>query len=54
MAGDVLYIAEGQLVIVEGDTVKDALTGEILNPAPENPGTITVNNRVRSKIAECL
>lgn len=54
MAGDALYIAEGRLVTVDGDTVKDVVTGENLNPAPENPGTITVNNRVRSKIAECL
>lgn len=54
MAGDSLYVSDERLVVIDGDTATDVVTGETLDPAPENPAAINVNNRIRSKIAECL
>jgi urea transport system permease protein len=51
---DSLYTAGGKLIVVDGDKATDALTGEAIDPVPVDLGTITVNNRIRSKIEECV
>jgi len=47
---DALAVAGGRLVIVKGEDVLDAATGEPIKPAPDYDA-ITVNNRVRQALA---
>ncbi|WP_248282002.1 urea ABC transporter permease subunit UrtB [Parazoarcus communis] len=47
----VLGLAVGRVVIVDGSTVIDAATGELLEIAAGEVDTITVNNRIRRSIA---
>ncbi len=49
-----LYVANNRLVTIDGATVRDAGTGQVLEPAPESPENITVNNRIRRKLAAAL
>ncbi|CAK0772747.1 urea transport system permease protein [Gammaproteobacteria bacterium] len=47
LADDALAVTDGRLVIVTPEAVRDASDGKKLEPAPENPDTLTLNNRVR-------
>ena len=47
MQDDALQLFDGQLVIVAGSTVKDALSGAPIDAPPEKLESIVVNNRVR-------
>jgi urea transport system permease protein len=49
-----LYISEGRLLIVRGDTALDAVTGKSVTPVPENPENLMVNNRVRRELGSAL
>jgi urea transport system permease protein len=47
---DALYVADERVVILEGETAFDAVTGEALSPVPESRDGITINNRVRREL----
>jgi urea transport system permease protein len=49
---DTLYIWKNTLIIMDGDTAKDAVTGTPIDPVPDDAESVTVNNRVRQKISE--
>ncbi len=52
---DALKIVAGkQLLIVDGDTARDAFSGAKLPAVPENIEDIVINNRVRGAIANAL
>ena len=53
MADDALVLAGGKVLIVDGDKAFDAATGAPVK-APENPESITVNNRIRGELANAL
>ncbi len=53
MADDALALAGGKVLIVDGDKAFDAATGAPVK-APENPESITVNNRIRGELANAL
>jgi len=49
-----LQVAGGRVLLVDGDRVLDAATGDELRPPPEERETITVNNRVRRELGAAL
>ncbi|MFT3848224.1 MAG: urea ABC transporter permease subunit UrtB [Propionivibrio sp.] len=53
MAEDTLYLAGERVVIVADGKAQDAATGTAI-PTPENPESITVNNRIRGELANAL
>ncbi len=53
MSDDALFLAGDRVVILAGDKALDATSGEAI-PAPENPESITVNNRIRGELANAL
>ena len=53
MAEDTLYLAGDKVVIVDGDKAFDAATGSAIK-TPDNPESITVNNRIRGELASAL
>ena len=53
MADDALVLAGGKVLIVDGDKAFDAATGAPAK-APENPESITVNNRIRGELASAM
>ena len=50
MGEDRLQIADGRLLIVEGDRVLDAASGTAVNPVPLSAKAVSINNRVRREI----
>lgn len=54
LSQDALYVAGQKTLIIEDDHAIDAVTGEQVTPVPENPDAITINNRVRGKLADVL
>ncbi len=54
LADEGLQISGGRVVIVDGERVLDAVTGEQLKPGPEGGDGITINNRVRRELAAAL
>ncbi|NTV11703.1 MAG: urea ABC transporter permease subunit UrtB, partial [Zoogloea sp.] len=54
LSEDALAVAGERIVIVEGDTVRDAATGQVLNPAPANPEPISLNNSLRGELDSVL
>src|SRR5512145_1516985 len=53
MAEDGLMLAGDTLVIIDGDKAVDAATGAPV-AIPENPESITVNNRIRGELANAM
>ncbi len=53
MAEDTLYLAGDKVVIVDGDKAFDAATGSAIK-TPDNPESVTVNNRIRGELASAL
>jgi len=53
MAEDSLYLAGDKVVIVDGDKAFDAATGSAIK-TPDNPESVTVNNRIRGELASAL
>ncbi|MGB7503397.1 MAG: urea ABC transporter permease subunit UrtB, partial [Azonexus sp.] len=53
MAGDSLFLAGDQAVIIDGDKAFDAATGAAIR-MPANPESVTVNNRIRGELANAL
>jgi urea transport system permease protein len=53
MAEDSLYLAGDQVIIIDGDKAFDAASGKPVK-TPENPESVTVNNRIRGQLAEAL
>ncbi len=53
MAEDTLYLAGDKVVIVNGDKAFDAATGSAIK-TPDNPESVTVNNRIRGELASAL
>ncbi|MBL0167100.1 MAG: urea ABC transporter permease subunit UrtB [Propionivibrio sp.] len=53
MAEDTLYLAGDRVVIVDGDKAFDAATGSAIK-TPDNPESVTVNNRIRGELASAL
>ena len=53
MADDALVLAGGKVLIVDGDKAFDAATGAPVK-VPENPESITVNNRIRGELASAM
>jgi urea transport system permease protein len=49
-----LYFADNKFVTVQGDTVRELIGDRVITPPPVNPENITVNNRVRKKVAGIL
>ena len=49
---DALAVAGTQLVILDGEQIVEAGSGEAITPPPEEYDTITVNNRVRLALEE--
>ncbi|MBI5592180.1 MAG: urea ABC transporter permease subunit UrtB [Deltaproteobacteria bacterium] len=49
-----LASAGSRLVIIDGDTARDAVSGEKIEAAPETPEKITINNRIRRIISATL
>jgi urea transport system permease protein len=54
LSEDALQVAGDRVVLVEGERVLDAATGQELKPAPEGAESITINNRVRRELAAAL
>jgi urea transport system permease protein len=54
LAGGALQIAGGRVVLVEGEQVLDAATGQPVHPAPLDREDVTVNNRVRRELGVAL
>ena len=54
LSEDALYVADGRIVLVEGERVIDAASGEEIKPAPQNRESIDINNRVRRELASAL
>lgn len=54
MADDELLVAGETVFILADDQALDAATGAALNPVPEEYESITVNNRLRSALANAL
>ncbi|MFB0934905.1 MAG: urea ABC transporter permease subunit UrtB, partial [Propionivibrio sp.] len=53
MADDALVLAGGKVLIVDGEKAFDAATGAPVK-VPENPESITVNNRIRGELASAM
>ena len=53
MAEDTLFLAGDRVVIVDGDKAFDAATGSAIK-TPDNPESVTVNNRIRGELASAL
>ncbi len=53
MAEDSLFLAEDKVIIIDGDKAFDAATGTPVK-TPDNPESITVNNRIRGELANAL
>src|SRR6266542_91584 len=49
-----LQTSGGRVLLVDGERVLDAATGEEVKPAPEDREPITVNNRVRRELGAAL
>jgi urea transport system permease protein len=49
-----LQTTGGRVVLVDGDRVLDAVTGEELKPAPDDREAVTINNRVRRQLGAAL
>jgi urea transport system permease protein len=54
LSEDALQTAGGTVVVVDGDRVFDAATGQELKPPPEERESITVNNRVRRQLGAAI
>jgi urea transport system permease protein len=54
LSEDALYAAGGRLVIVDGERVLDAASGQPIEPAPAKREPITPNNRVRRELHSAL
>ena len=54
MADDGLLTANGALFVLDGDKALDAATGAAITPTPESYESVTVNNRLRSELANAL
>ncbi len=54
LADDGLAVVDTKILILEDEQAVDAATGAAVVPAPENPDTIVVNNRVRSALNAAL
>ncbi len=52
--GTLKLVAGRQLVIIDGNTARDAFSGAELSATPENAEDIIINNRVRGAIANAL
>ena len=49
-----LALAGSRLIILNGDRASDAISGEKIEPVPENTDAITINNRIRKIVATML
>ena len=54
LASDKLEVADGRVLIVDGDRVVDAATGAEVKPAPTNRESISINNRIRREAAAAM
>jgi urea transport system permease protein len=54
LGDDALQLSGGKVVIVDGERVFDAVTGEELKAGPEGGEGISINNRVRRELATAL
>jgi urea transport system permease protein len=52
--GNLAVTPAGQVLIVEGESVKDAATFTPIDPAPADYESVTINNRVRGQIEAAL
>ena len=53
MADGNLYVAGGKVFVIDGEQAFDAATGSEVG-LPENPDSVTVNNRIRGELANAL
>ena len=53
MADDSLFLAGDKAVIIDGDKAFDAASGAAI-AMPDNPESVTVNNRIRGELANAL
>ena len=53
MADDSLFLAGDKAVIIDGDKAFDAASGAAI-AMPDNPESVTVNNRIRGEVATAL
>jgi urea transport system permease protein len=54
LSEEALWVSGGRVVLVDGERVLDAATGQELTPPPVDRDVITVNNRVRRELATGL
>ncbi len=54
LAEDGLQVAEGRVLLLDGERYLDAATGSEITPAPEGAEPITINNRVRRELGTAL
>ena len=54
LSQNTLYVAGQKMLIIEDGHAIDAVSGEQITPVPENPDAVTINNRVRGKLADVL
>jgi urea transport system permease protein len=52
--GEMQTVGEAQVLLVQGETGTDVLTGKAISPLPENRDDIVLNNRVRKQLATAI
>lgn len=50
MNDDSLFVADGKVIVLDGEKYLDAATGKEITPAPESPESVTVSNSVRREL----
>ncbi|HYD43252.1 MAG TPA: hypothetical protein VEB43_20635, partial [Anaeromyxobacter sp.] len=54
LADDRLQVAGGQVLVADGDALRDAATGALLPAPPDGAEAVTINNRVRRALEGTL
>jgi len=52
--GEIQTVGDNQILIIQGDTAVDAVTGAAVSPLPENRDDVVVNNRLRRSLATAI
>lgn len=54
LSEDALFVSGDQVILLDGEKPVDAVSGELIQPAPESYDAITINNRIRSELSNAI